>query len=283
MTTEKMRWGIAVLLAVFGLVGTILIPWLISYGLWSAEQRPPEILLPLLAIAGVASLLACLTIVAVALAALNLANPREALGLPRGSVRALIALSLVLIFVITAMHLYGQVRSPPTTKMIGITQEQLADIPSQEIISSNASEAGENLFDVERMVRNEASEDFAQQILTTVSTLVVAVAGFYFGSRSVEAARRAVEEPTLRVLSPRSPAPPPKPGETLPITVETTPEGEAVKWEVDGDDDKSLVQVKRGEFEYKPTNPKYPVALKFRLVKYPDVSDELKLEAPPTE
>jgi hypothetical protein len=80
-------------------------------------------------------------------------------------------------------------------------------MPQEEILSIQAKEVeGETFFDVDRRVnKSDASEDFAKQILTTVSTLVVAVAGFYFGTRAVSAARDAVapSSPVIRDIAPK--------------------------------------------------------------------------------
>lgn len=169
----------------------------------------PEIALIMLLLAGIVALVAALSIMTAVLGALGLSDRTHSLGMPPGSVRAMFALSLILIFAITSIFLYRQLRDPPTTQIKALTQAQLADIPGREIISSEPSEVGENLFDVERRLINEASEDFANQVLTLVGTLVTAVASFYFGSKAVEtgarvAARPAPEpEPEPKVVVPR--------------------------------------------------------------------------------
>ena len=45
-----------------------------------------------------------------------------------------------------------------------------------------------------RTAMSQESHDFGLQLMTTVSTLVVAVAGFYFGSRAVSQASNIVQE-----------------------------------------------------------------------------------------
>ena len=54
-----------------------------------------ETALPLLAIGGVVVLVLLLTAVAIMFSILNLTDPRQAMGLPEGSIRAVIALSLI--------------------------------------------------------------------------------------------------------------------------------------------------------------------------------------------
>lgn len=190
-------------------------------------------------------MLVSLTLVALAFAALNLSDRSEALSLPTGSVRAVIALSLILIFAITSTFLYSQLAQGSTA--------------------------------------NPESARFAEQILTTVSTLVVAVAGFYFGTRAVQSAQEEVEQPRLHILSPDSPAVelPKDQGKELIIKVEATPRSEAVAWDAPKPDDGALMQVSPGEFKYtRGPNAADEVTLRFRLVDYPDVGAKLTVKAP---
>jgi hypothetical protein len=85
--------------------------------------------------------------------ALELTNPRAAFGLPEGSIRAIIALVLILIFVVMAIYLVEAVYLDKNTS----TEAQTA----------------------------------ATQILATVGTLVAAVAAFYFGTAAVTAGTKA--------------------------------------------------------------------------------------------
>ena len=209
----------------------------------------------LIIIAGVAGLLASLTITTVVISALNMGDRTQALGLPRGSVRALIALSLIIVFAMTSIFLFRELRVVYVPNVNGTMEIRE---PSTEKVR------------------------FAQQLITTVSTLVVAVSSFYFGSRSVEVARRAVETPNLRVISPTSPAKLVKDeGKELPIKVEATPENEPINWDIKKDDNGSLVQVKPYEFIYtRGPSPEDIVTLTFKLRNYPDVTAELKVEKP---
>jgi hypothetical protein len=244
----------------------------------------PEIALTILLLAGVVALIAILVITVAVFAALGLSDRTQAFGMPEGSVRAVIALSLILIFAIMAVFLYNQLRETPTTTITGLTQEQMAEIPAQEIIASRPSEAGENLFDVQRRLeRNETSEDFAKQLLTTISTLVVAVAGFYFGSKAVAAAKGEPEQPTLSILRPDSPAKLKKDMSKLTIRLETEPTGLAIEGRVNGDVDASLKQIRHDEFEYyRPDEiPVSPVTLTFSLAVHPKVTKSLTVEFEP--
>ncbi len=114
------------------------------------DNLEPQYALPVILIAGLIGLLAVLASVVAVFRRFNLVSGSFPLGLPEGSIQAVIALGLILIFAIIGVYLHGS--------------------------------AG-----------GEQKEEIGTQLLTTVSTLVVAVAGFYFGSKTTkEAADSAV-------------------------------------------------------------------------------------------
>lgn len=219
------------------------VAWLIT----KYTELGNEIILPILLVFGVVTLLVALGALVGILANFELTTPGSALGLPEGSVQAVIALILVLIFAITAVFL--------ATIDIG----------------------GPN---------GEVSERFATQILTTTGTLAVAVAGFYFGTRAVEtgaaaAGVAAAPAATVRILSPASPVTLARAaGTKLPIAVATAPKDTALKWTVQGDDEESLVCLRPGDFEYRRgQSPSDEVILRFEIASDPTKSDELKVVA----
>jgi len=166
----------------------------------------PEIILSSLLVFGVIALIVSLTFIAVIFKSLELTDARETLGLPEGSIRAVIALSLILIFMISSVFLYYQIQINDSKESIyrDITQDQINDIPKDEIIS--IIRINETRFTVTRLVDtgSETAEDVAKQIITTVSTLVVAVAGFYFGTRAVTVAQgsgQVTSDPVIRSIN----------------------------------------------------------------------------------
>ncbi len=70
------------------------------------DQLESEFVLPLIIVGGIVCLLVILVLAAVVFAKVELANKDEALGLPAGSVRAVIALGLLVAFSILAVYLY---------------------------------------------------------------------------------------------------------------------------------------------------------------------------------
>ena len=136
---------------------------------------------------------------------------------------------------------------------------------------------------------NESKVEFAKQTLTTLSTLLVAMVGFYFGSRTVASARGETETAALRVTDPKSPYVLKPTDKVLPITLETKPKNEAIAWQrPEGDETGQIAQIEPGKFEYRRSDPDAAedvVTLRFSLARHPDVTAELvlKKEAPPAE
>ena len=70
-----------------------------------------------------------------------------------------------------------------------------AIVVSQTLLTPVPAPPAAALYDVAtRQVMTQEAHDFGLQLMTTVSTLVVAVAGFYFGSRAVSQATTTVSE-----------------------------------------------------------------------------------------
>lgn len=157
----------------------------------------PEIALSVVLIAATASLIIIVAILSVVFSRLKMTNNQAAMGLPEGSIRAIIALLLVLLFFVTAIFLYqsvsnGSSRGPART-LQGITAQRLAALPADEIDQQTERIAGsETVYDVTLAGRPDHSKanDIAAQLVTTVGTLVTAVAAFYFGANTVQAVRR---------------------------------------------------------------------------------------------
>ena len=116
-----------------------------------------QVQIPIVLIASVLALLGGLSFIVIVLSHLKLTTPRYALGMPEGSIRAVLAISLLFLFMILSVFLYGT----------------LSQVDATDAAKSSAI-------------------DIAKQLVTTVATLAASVAGFYFGAASVTAAARAV-------------------------------------------------------------------------------------------
>jgi hypothetical protein len=161
----------------------------------------PEIVLPIVFIVGVLVLLLVIGTLAIVMKNYRLANKRMPLGLPDGSMRALISLLIVVLFFIIAIFVLRELQqAAEPTKFEKLSQEQADAIPLETQVSRiQVVGTDENpLFNV--IVKQEIDESiktYSVQLLATVSTLVVAVSAFYFGTSSTTTAFAAANRDTV--------------------------------------------------------------------------------------
>ncbi len=86
----------------------------------------PEVQLPVLAITWVVVLLGVLALTAVGFSMVNLADRTEALGLPPGLVRGVIALSPVVLFAILSVFLFGALNEGMTCRLPPVSRRRNA-------------------------------------------------------------------------------------------------------------------------------------------------------------
>jgi len=168
-------------------------------------QNAQQVQLTFVAIFGVILLLATITLVAVSFALLKMNDNTQALALPEGSVRAIIALSMLVIFLMLSVFLYSDqaTNSRPQT-LNGLTKTQVDAIPKDEIVAGPTPATGSSMSVTILLPRNPVSADFAKQIFTSISTMVISIAAFYFGTRAVASARSSVgtSQPELTSVDP---------------------------------------------------------------------------------
>ena len=197
-------WGLitATLLLIVVLIFTLIV-------VFTHWKVPNELGLPVLAIFGVVALLASLSFVAISFNRVNMSDRTQALGLPQGSVRAVIALSLVVLFAILSVYLFSSLNNS------GRIQRDWCLVDKERMMLANSLRTGEIVSDramtteevaahcnaappEQRFVvgfrdaGDPAGVDFAKQLLIFVGTLVTSVASFYFGSKAVSEARDVV-------------------------------------------------------------------------------------------
>lgn len=189
--------------------------------IFGATKNPgPEITLPLLIIGGVLVLLLALGLLSLLYQTHGLADRDRALALPEGSVRAVLALSLVLLFGIVAIFLYGTAskgsvvheRKLNTVErrafLNNVAREPDIRVLLDQVVSEAVGETPAVHSVVYRIAQNPAGDDIAKQLIVLLGTLVTAVASFYFGANSVASATNSVvsnmkggaSDPALAVL-----------------------------------------------------------------------------------
>ena len=228
--------------------------------------------LPVLMIFGVIDLFVVLTIAGKTFSKTNLSCRDEALGLPSGSVRALIALSLIIIFAIMAIFMYNQLT--PAVTSLHLTANQTV------VFANGTSFTNPNGDAFVIRDPSQAQRDFSAQTLTTVSTLVVALAGFYFGTKAVDSAR-GKETPESQLSIKPEGAVKIKSDDVLPITVESNPENAKVNTTLKNEKDPdSLKQSEKNSkvYLYKPSSGTKLAIIEFSWANDPKVTRSLIVE-----
>jgi hypothetical protein len=215
----------------------------------------PENNLPIALIAGVVVLVVAVTILLIVAARLGVSDKQSELGLPPGSVRALIALLLIVLFFILAVFLYTDTSRREQTVSRRLTADAIDLLPEGSIVrieSSAGSNSANPTYDVTvQTPKDEDSKDIAKQLITLVGTLVASIASFYFGANSVknaiESTRRADGTDGGRTAGVTPPVPPlvdPNSGTTVSATEvvvtrersESDAPAETTEKEADGDE-----------------------------------------------
>lgn len=163
------------------------------------------------ALSGTAILAIGLVALIVLSRAVGIVEPTAALGLPPGSIRALLALGLAIVFVSVASWTLGGLFDP-TGRIISEVRMPRTDLEDYRklypgdgyivgetsVPAPSGAPAGTAPTDVivkvylKRSVQDAGLLDLAKQILTISATVLVTVVGFYFGSNSSSEAARTV-------------------------------------------------------------------------------------------
>jgi amino acid transporter len=156
----------------------------------------PAAALSLVLVAATVVLILVMCTLTIVFRRLRIQDKSQPMGLPRGSVRAVIALLLITLFFIVAIFLFSstQNRADPdqTRALNGVSADRVADIPTEEIKDmTDRVVDGTTVYDLVLFLPSAStttSDDIAKQLVTTVGTLVTAVAAFYFGANTVAGA-----------------------------------------------------------------------------------------------
>lgn len=201
--TTRKRFGIRRKYLGVGILAGILV--VLSWGLLSVPQLlvssqnstvSPEIIYTLWLVLGALALLGVLMIVALVANVVvgNRAVPGP-LGLPGGSIRAVLALMLLLIFASSTVFLFTQIRAGEGDGFIssGLSVEALRGLPQDrilEVVVENQEEPNpaNRTYRVRLAAAHPDSIEFGKAAALTIGTLMIAVSGFYFGERATEAA-----------------------------------------------------------------------------------------------
>jgi hypothetical protein len=155
------------------------------------------------AMSGVALLSLTLVGIMVLTRAVGMTDGTQALGLPQGSVRALLAFALAIVFVAVSSWTLGGLfdpMGPEVAKDQGATTDVEAFLKpygnDHYIIVETQPDAKTSAATV--YLRREAPEkdvvDIAKQIVTISATVLVTIVGFYFGAKSTTDVAKSVND-----------------------------------------------------------------------------------------
>jgi hypothetical protein len=199
--------------------GTILlILAVIFYQAGFSQLVDDETRLSAIVLLGFALTVIFMAVLAIVYSVLKVSNKDQALGLPEGSVRALLAFSLVLIFVCLAGFLFSAVNNQGARTLDIVHEPQLTELKNNFIVvaeqaknkdgklmyeqipdPTNPTDPTKHVDDTAHPIyrvtyypkQTKDSVDFAKQIFTTLATIFVSVVSFYFGSSVTSSAVKA--------------------------------------------------------------------------------------------
>ena len=192
---------------------------------WSSEGKTSPANLSLVVITGFVAIVGIAGMVAIGYWIAGLENNGEALGLPRGSVRALIAIFIIVMFAVSSFYFTEVLRPEPVQKgSVGATGAKgptgptgatgatgptgptgpaattNAGAPGSTPATSNSSNATPGTPGTPGASGNQDDKkinsvgDIAKQVLQILGTLMTTIVGFYFGSKSSTDAATKVGE-----------------------------------------------------------------------------------------
>jgi hypothetical protein len=146
--------------------------------------------------------IAALVVVPWAFKRLALDDKTQAMGLPDGSIRSIIALTLVLLFGVLPIYLFNRIASPSAalSPIAGLNQDAYLQAAKDfkdynpVFIKNVPDQTKPNDFTYTMYLHqppDAAGIDFAKQMLVLLGTLATSVASFYFGSKTASSAAAA--------------------------------------------------------------------------------------------
>lgn len=179
--------------------------------------RNPETQIGLVIVLAVVVLSVLLTFMGTVFRSLGIFDVSKPLGLPEGTIRALITIYLLVMFVIVGIFLFMRVSGAVFYRFdVDVPKEDVREFVTQfkdRIVGTMDSRDGKNVRITIRQPADVTDEgkQMAQQMLTIMSTLLGTIGGFYYGTSALRAARGEPVALKVARISPRSAAPQPGP------------------------------------------------------------------------
>lgn len=154
-----------------------------------------------LALGSIVVLLWALVIFSALMNIVGLSDKTQALGLPEGSIRAIIALALVGLFAVLASTVLNghSVMLNPNASEADIVAIHKNNTTLSVVVIPNPPEPGKDpTFKVSTPAG--PADDFMKQMLTLVGTLMTAITAFYFGGRTANPSDPSRAPPKLAAV-----------------------------------------------------------------------------------
>jgi hypothetical protein len=175
----------------------------VLYTMTAKGTGVPELLMGTLTVFSITTLMTVLFILAAGFSSMMLTDPKQALGLPEGSIRAMIALVLIMVFILISIFLFRKVSLPDRIFMGTVKQASDIRIDSMktqiilETIPADKKMDDNNYYVFAISEVNEEGKRLAQQLITILGTLVTAISSFYFGNTLTRSTLKNVREELL--------------------------------------------------------------------------------------
>jgi hypothetical protein len=181
------RFGMILFLSgLFAAAALASLPFSVVY-LASKQAAYTDVLFPLLLVAGVVALVLVVAVLVGLFKRMGLTNAAYPLGLPNGSISAIIALMLILVFAMLSVLV--QVNLTPDERDRGF--DAGTSRPASSLGNPVTNMCGWPVHNLaESREESSAQVDIGKQLVTTVSTLVVAISAFSLARFSGRAASR---------------------------------------------------------------------------------------------
>jgi hypothetical protein len=228
------------------------------------------------------------TVSSAVFSAIGKSKDNQALGMPEGSVRALIALSLITLFFILATQIYLKTSQGVVAPLSHMSEDQLKDMSAKDFLSKIKVDSMKASYDttkqktlyayyydvnVKQAINPEAS-DIAKTIIASFISLIAAISGFYFGSASAKSASSSSgSDAPAGKITPKTAIPTTgKKGQQMTFEWEVTPHGQPITVEVTGDSARPAADAANPlKYTYTP-NTAATITLKVFLTNFPAIS-----------
>ncbi|MGX7703561.1 hypothetical protein [Methylobacterium sp. Gmos1] len=173
------------------LIGIIIVTVIFGLLIFSLKDASHSVILPMISILGIVSLLLCLSGISYVFVRVNLDDKKQALGLPPGSIQAVIALSLIVLFAILSVFVLTTMGDAGLRKLsVSNAGDRDSQVAKLGTAFAGWEDNGKGVYTI--FVRDSLSterNDVGKQLIVLIGTLMTSAVSFYFGTRATVAGK----------------------------------------------------------------------------------------------